>query len=199
MNSLKATVHMCNEGHSFCQDCLARALPARGQRKCPVCRCPVRNPPAVNYSLQELIRRQVVECSHCKARMTRKERIETNHKAQCPERPVSCTASPCKWKGVQREWADHKAGCLDCKVASAIKPLRATVTELSGHLERLKDRVLALEGGEVRFFAIRSDLPSASCRNKSLAPAADLGLGGWRVQGPAQRRRRARGDRPVLN
>ena len=157
MATFKASVHMCNEGHSFCADCLARAMPARGARKCPVCRCPVRNPPAVNYTLQELIGRQVVDCSHCKAPMTRKERL--SHRAQCPERPVSCTASPCKWKGVQRQWGEHKAACLDCRVASAIKPLRATIAGLNSQLEQMQARMLLLEGGEVRTFFKSGNVP----------------------------------------
>jgi len=110
-------VHQCRNGHLFCAGCLVTHR--QNSNKCPQCRVVLPDEPIRCLLAEQSIAAQSSACPHCNAPMTRGE--IAGHVERCPQRPDTCSAAACTWRGTAAEREAHEQACAHVVCSRMLK------------------------------------------------------------------------------
>ena len=147
-------VHMCENQHYFCAQCLTQHRNSEtGNRDlCPACRIPLGDGPLAirNEAVEHLVAAIPSRCEHCNTRMSWAEK--QLHEPSCPRRQYACESDDCDWRGSREDREAHHRTCphFICQRAierargqMRVQILREVREELE--VEAMEERVQELE------------------------------------------------------
>jgi len=106
-------VHMCENQHYFCTQCLMqhRNSETANRDLCPACRIPLGDGPLAirNEAIEHLVAAIPSRCEHCNTRMSWAEK--QLHEPSCPHRQYACESDDCDWRGSREDREAHHRTC----------------------------------------------------------------------------------------